>query len=74
MLAVNGTVLAGTALVKSRDEWEVLRAHPEKAVALLGKIGLPVVQRPLGSPLLSPRSEGFKQFARSWNTGGWEEG
>ncbi|KAK3682220.1 inositol phospholipid synthesis and fat-storage-inducing TM-domain-containing protein [Podospora appendiculata] len=74
VLALNGTVLAGTALVKSREEWEVLRAHPERAVELLGKIGLPVVQRPLGSPLLSPRSEGFKQFARSWNTGGWEEG
>lgn len=39
-LALNGTVLAGTALVKSQAEWDFLRAHPEVVVDLLGRIGV----------------------------------
>jgi ATP adenylyltransferase len=40
-LALNGTVLAGTALVKSQDEWDVLRADEGKLKSLLEGIGLP---------------------------------
>lgn len=39
-LALNGTVLAGTALVKSQAEWDLLREHPEMFVDLLGGIGV----------------------------------
>ena len=46
-LALNGTVLAGTALVKNQAEWDTLRAHPEMVVDLLGRIGLPVVKSSL---------------------------
>ncbi|KAK4155731.1 ATP adenylyltransferase-domain-containing protein [Chaetomidium leptoderma] len=45
-LALNGTVLAGTALVKTREEWDALRAEPEQLVELLGRIGVPTVQAP----------------------------
>lgn len=38
-LALNGTVLAGTALVKSEAEWDALRADPEQLWGVLGKIG-----------------------------------
>lgn len=40
-LALNGTVLAGTALVKNQAEWDFLRARPEVVVDLLGRIGVP---------------------------------
>lgn len=40
-LALNGTVLAGTALVKSEDEWDALRNDPEQLWEILGKIGIP---------------------------------
>ncbi|KAM7193059.1 inositol phospholipid synthesis protein Scs3p [Naviculisporaceae sp. PSN 640] len=43
-LALNGTVLAGTALVKSQAEWDFLRARPEVVVDLLGRIGVPACQ------------------------------
>lgn len=43
-LALNGTVLAGTALVKSQAEWDYLREKPEVVVELLGKIGVPQSQ------------------------------
>ncbi|KAL2156620.1 hypothetical protein VTH82DRAFT_1365 [Thermothelomyces myriococcoides] len=48
-LALNGTVLAGTALVKTQAEWDVLRAEPEQLVEILGRIGVPSVPAP--SPL-----------------------
>ncbi|KAL2141628.1 hypothetical protein VTI28DRAFT_2174 [Corynascus sepedonium] len=48
-LALNGTVLAGTALVKSQAEWDALRAEPEQLLEILGRIGVPTVQAP---PLL----------------------
>lgn len=45
-LALNGTVLAGTALVKTQEEWDALRAEPEQLLELLGRIGVPNVQAP----------------------------
>ena len=45
-LALNGTVLAGTALVKSQAEWDALRAEPEQLLEILGRIGVPSVQAP----------------------------
>lgn len=38
-LALNGTVLAGTSLVKSEAEWDALRADPDQLRSVLGKIG-----------------------------------
>lgn len=40
-LSLNGTVLAGTALVRNEAEWEALRANPGCLADVLGKIGLP---------------------------------
>ncbi|KAH6624121.1 histidine triad-like protein [Chaetomium sp. MPI-SDFR-AT-0129] len=40
-LALNGTVLAGTALVKTQEEWDALRAEPEQLGGVLGSIGVP---------------------------------
>lgn len=40
-LALNGTVLAGTALVKSEAEWAALRRDPEILLSVLKKIGIP---------------------------------
>jgi ATP adenylyltransferase len=39
-LALNGTVLAGTALVKSQAEWDALRRDPGQVKAVLGSIGV----------------------------------
>ncbi|KAK1833564.1 bifunctional AP-4-A phosphorylase/ADP sulfurylase [Podospora conica] len=39
-LALNGTVLAGTGLVKSREEWEALRADPGQVEGVLRRIGV----------------------------------
>lgn len=40
-LSLNGTVLAGTALVKSEKEWDALRSDPGQLWKILGKIGVP---------------------------------
>lgn len=40
-LALNGTVLAGTALVRSAAEWEALRGDPRGLEAVLKTIGVP---------------------------------
>ncbi|KAL2753049.1 hypothetical protein ACRALDRAFT_1065988 [Sodiomyces alcalophilus JCM 7366] len=42
-LSLNGTVLAGTALVKSEAEWDTIRNDGDGRVLadVLGKIGLP---------------------------------
>jgi ATP adenylyltransferase len=40
-LALNGTVLAGTALVKSEAEWEALKKSPNELLAVLNSIGIP---------------------------------
>ncbi|KAK4123044.1 hypothetical protein N657DRAFT_690720 [Parathielavia appendiculata] len=45
-LALNGTVLAGTALVKSQAEWDALRAEPEQLLEILGRIGVPTIRAP----------------------------
>lgn len=38
-LALNGTVLAGTGLVKNREEWEALRGDPGQVEGVLRRIG-----------------------------------
>ena len=48
LLSLNGTVLAGTALVKKKEGWEALRDDPEQLVELLGKIGVPSVREGAG--------------------------
>lgn len=40
-LALNGTVLAGTALVKDIVEWDALRKDPSELLQVLTAIGLP---------------------------------
>ncbi|KAH6606893.1 hypothetical protein Trco_006046 [Trichoderma cornu-damae] len=40
-LALNGTVLAGTALVKSEAEWDALKTSPGGLLAVLKGIGVP---------------------------------
>ncbi|ORY19763.1 HIT-like domain-containing protein [Clohesyomyces aquaticus] len=40
-VALNGTTLAGTLMVKNQEEWDVLRAQPEKLDAILEAIGVP---------------------------------
>ncbi|QPH02497.1 hypothetical protein C2857_006707 [Epichloe festucae Fl1] len=39
-LALNGTLLAGTALVKNEEEWDALRKKPGALVNVLKRIGL----------------------------------
>ncbi|KAI0128972.1 Ap4A phosphorylase II [Xylariales sp. AK1849] len=39
-VALNGTVLGGTALVKNQAEWDALREHPEKLLGVLEQIGV----------------------------------
>lgn len=39
-LALNGTVLAGTALVRNEAEWDALRGDPSQLWSILGRIGL----------------------------------
>ncbi|KAH7329417.1 alpha-galactosidase [Stachybotrys elegans] len=41
-LALNGTLLAGTALVKNELEWEALKRDPEGLLRVLKAIGIPV--------------------------------
>lgn len=43
LLSLNGTVLAGTALVKSEAEWNALRDDPGALLKILAAIGLPTV-------------------------------
>ncbi|KAF2709547.1 Ap4A phosphorylase-like protein II [Pleomassaria siparia CBS 279.74] len=40
-VALNGTVLGGTLMVKYQEEWDVLRSQPEKLDSILGAIGIP---------------------------------
>lgn len=42
MVSLNGTVLAGTALVKNRAEWDALREDPDMLLGVLKGIGLPL--------------------------------
>lgn len=41
LIALNGTVLGGTLLVKSEEEWDVLRNDESKLTAILQAIGVP---------------------------------
>lgn len=59
-LALNGTVLAGTALVKTQAEWDALRRDPGQLVRILGRIGVP---QP--SPQVSARSRSLSPRASS---------
>lgn len=40
LLALNGTVLAGTALAKNEAEWDALREDPEQLLTILRQIGV----------------------------------
>ncbi|EGX94483.1 bis(5'-nucleosyl)-tetraphosphatase, putative [Cordyceps militaris CM01] len=39
-VSLNGTMLAGTALVKTEAEWEALRRHPRALTTILGSVGV----------------------------------
>lgn len=39
VLALNGTILAGTLMVKAEAEWNELRQNPENLVGVLGTVG-----------------------------------
>ncbi|KAI2630634.1 HIT-like protein [Hypoxylon sp. NC1633] len=41
VVSLNGTVLAGTALVKNEAEWDALRENPDTLLDILKGIGLP---------------------------------
>lgn len=38
---LNGTLLGGTLMVKYKEEWDILRQHPEKLDEILEAIGIP---------------------------------
>jgi len=40
-IALNGTVLAGTLLVKNETEWDALKNNPSQLLSLLEHIGIP---------------------------------
>ena len=41
VVALNGTILAGTLMVKTKSEWDRLRQDPEQLRALLRSVGVP---------------------------------
>lgn len=41
-VALNGTTLGGTMMVKHQEEWNVLQAQPEKLDSILKTIGIPL--------------------------------
>ena len=41
VVAVNGTILAGTLMVKTKSEWDRLRQNPEQLRELLRSVGVP---------------------------------
>jgi ATP adenylyltransferase len=43
-VALNGTTLGGTMLVKNQGEWDTLRAQPEMLDSILAAIGIPKEQ------------------------------
>lgn len=49
-VALNGTTLGGTLLVKNQDEWDVLRSQQGKLDSILHAIGIPRDTEPLMSP------------------------
>lgn len=40
-VALNGTTLGGTMMVKHEEEWNTLRSQPEKLDSILAAIGIP---------------------------------
>ncbi len=44
-VALNGTILAGTLMVKAEREWDELRARPEKLERVLERVGIPPGER-----------------------------
>jgi ATP adenylyltransferase len=40
-IALNGTTLGGTLMVKYQEEWDILRGQPEKLDSILKAIGIP---------------------------------
>lgn len=44
-IALNGTTLGGTLMVKYQEEWDVLRTQPKKLDSILQAIGIPKSQR-----------------------------
>lgn len=43
VVSLNGTILAGTLMVKAQGEWDVLRTKPEILGRLLRDVGVSVV-------------------------------
>jgi ATP adenylyltransferase len=41
VVSLNGTILAGTLMVKAEAEWDVLRARPEILRGVLREVGYP---------------------------------
>ena len=41
VVALNGTILAGTLMVKTKSEWDGLRQNPEQLCDLLRSVGVP---------------------------------
>ncbi|KAI2786073.1 hypothetical protein POX_h09840 [Penicillium oxalicum] len=41
LVSLNGTILAGTLMVKAESEWDVLRAQPEILARVLRDVGVP---------------------------------
>ena len=41
VVALNGTILAGTLMVKTKSEWDRLRQNPEQLRDLLRSVGVP---------------------------------
>lgn len=42
-ISLNGTLLAGTLLVKHEDEWRALREDPTQLITVLTGIGIPPI-------------------------------
>lgn len=43
-IALNGTTLGGTLMVKHQEQWDVLRSQPEKLDSILEAISIPKTQ------------------------------
>jgi sulfate adenylyltransferase (ADP) / ATP adenylyltransferase len=41
VVSLNGTILAGTLMVKAESEWDALRENPEYLTKVLERIGFP---------------------------------
>lgn len=50
-VALNGTLLAGTALVKTREQYDTIRENPELLLDILKQIGVPPGSEPVSGHL-----------------------